>query len=76
MRTTLDIDRTLLETAKGLALKKTKAATVNEALQAYIRLKKLEGLLALEGKIQIDDDWAKLERRELEAQRRAFRRRR
>lgn len=76
MRTTLDIDRTLLETAKGLALKKTKAATVNEALQAYIRLKKLEGLLALEGKIQIDDDWAKLERRELEEQKRAFRRRR
>lgn len=50
----MPINRTLLETAKGLAQEKTKAATVNEALQAYIRLKKLEGLLALGSNFCVD----------------------
>ena len=59
-----------------LSQKKTKAATLNEVLETYIRTKKLEGLLALEGKIHIDDNWMELERLEIEEQKRAFRRRR
>ena len=76
MRTTLDIDERLLEKTMRLSQKKTKAAAVNEALDTYVRTKKLEGLLALEGKIQIEDNWAELEQREMEEQQRAFRRRR
>ena len=76
MRTTLNIDEKLLDAAMKLSQKKTKAATLNEALDAYIRAKKLEGLLALEGKIRIDDNWAQLERLEIEEQKRVSRRRR
>ncbi len=76
MRTTLDLDEKLLKEAMKYSGKKTKAAAVNEALAAYVRARKLEGLLALEGKIQIEDNWKELERLELEEQERVFRRRR
>ena len=76
MRTTLNINERLLKEAMKLSQRKTKTAAVNEALDTYIRSKKLDGLLALEGKVQIDDHWAELERQEMEEQKRAFRRRR
>lgn len=76
MRTTLDIDEQLLEKAVRLSNKKTKAAAVNEALASYVRSKKLKGLLGLEGKIQIEDNWKELELLESREQRYADRRRR
>jgi Arc/MetJ family transcription regulator len=68
MRTTLAIDENLLEEAKKYSGEKTKAAAVKRALEDFVRRKKLEGLLALEGKIHIDLDWQKMEEEELKFQ--------
>jgi len=67
MRTTLAIDKKLLEEAMKCTGEKTKTAVVNHALEELIRRKKIEGLLALEGKIHIDLDWQKMEEEELKA---------
>ncbi len=68
MRTTLAIDEKLLEEAKKYSGEKTKTATVKRALEEFVRRKKLEGLLALEGKIHIDLDWQKMEEEEIKFQ--------
>lgn len=68
MRTTLAIDEKLLEEAKKYSGEKTKAAVVKRALEEFVRRKKLEGLLALEGKIHIDLDWQKMEEEEMKFQ--------
>lgn len=67
MRTTLAIDEKLLEEAMKCTGEKTKTAVVNRALEELVRRKKIEGLLALEGKIHIDLDWRKMEEEELKA---------
>lgn len=76
MRTTLNLDKRLLEMAMKLSQKKTKTATVNEALESYVRAKHIEGLIALAGKIHIDDNLEELEQLELEEGNIARRRRR
>lgn len=76
MRTTLDLDAHLLKEALKLSDRKTKTSTVNAALAAYIQAKKLRGLLDLEGKIDIQDNWMELERLELREQGNVRRRRR
>lgn len=67
MRTTLAIDKKLLEEAMKCTGEKTKTAVVNHALEELIRKKKLEGLKNLSGKIHIDLDWRKMEEEELKA---------
>lgn len=67
MRTTLAIDQKLLEEAMKCSGAKTKTAVVNRALEEFVRQKKLQGLLELEGKIHIDVDWQKMEEEELKA---------
>ena len=67
MRTTLAIDEKLLGEAMKCTGEKTRTAVVNRGLEELIRRKKIEGLLALEGKIHIDLDWQKMEEEELEA---------
>lgn len=76
MRTTLDIDKQLLEKAVKLSQRKTKAAAVNEALASYVRSKKIKGLLEMEGKIQIEDNWKELESLEIREAKDVIRRRR
>ncbi len=67
MRTTLAIDGKLLEEAMKCTGEKTRTAVVTRGLEEMIRRKKIEGLLALEGKIHIDLDWQKMEEEELGA---------
>ena len=60
MRTTINIDdRTL-----ALVMKETGAPTrteaVRQALQDYIRRRKIEKLIALKGKVSFDMDWKTL----------------
>ncbi len=68
MRTTLAIDEKLLEEAMKHSGEKTKTAVVNKALEEFVRRKKIQGLLELEGKIHIDLDWEKMEEEELKFQ--------
>lgn len=70
MRTTLEIDQKLLREAQTRSQQKTKSATVNEALEAYVRDQRLKELLSLRGKIRIQDNLRDLEEAELERDRR------
>jgi Arc/MetJ family transcription regulator len=53
MRTTLFIDENLLEEAKKASGAKTKREAVEIALEEYVRRKKAEKLIDLEGKIEL-----------------------
>lgn len=55
MRTTLDIDSTLLDKVVDTTGEKTKSAAVNAALKEYIRRKHMQELIDSWGKIIVDD---------------------
>ena len=58
MRTTLDIDKQVLEGVVALTGEKNKSRAVNKALKEYIRQARIKELLALRGKLDLDlDDW-------------------
>ncbi len=59
MKTTLNIPDDLIKKAMSLAKHRTKTETVIVALQEYVRLKKIEKILAQEGKLDFDDTWEK-----------------
>ena len=68
MRTTLTLDDKLIQELMKLTGAKTKTEAIHLAISEFIRRKKIEGLLALEGKVHLDVDWRELEERELKAQ--------
>jgi len=68
MRTTLNLDDALLKELMSVTKAKTKVKAIHLAISEFLRSKKLEGLLALEGKIHLDLDWQQLEEEELKAQ--------
>ena len=55
MRTTLDIDGSLLDAVVEATGEKTKSRAVNSALQEYIRRKHVQELVDSWGKITVDD---------------------
>lgn len=58
MRTTLDVDKELLDAVVDLTKEKSKSRAVTKALEEYVRREHIEGLLALLGKLDLDlDDW-------------------
>jgi len=69
MRATLNIPDELVKEAQEATGAKTKTETIVIALKELVRRKKVEELIALRGKIQIDYDWEAEEVRELEAHR-------
>ena len=64
MRTTLDIDKKLLNEVVKITREKNKSMAVNKALEKYIREIKIQELKSLSGKVKLIDSWKKL--RELE----------
>jgi Arc/MetJ family transcription regulator len=56
MRTTLDIDETLLAEAMKWTGRTTKTATIHEALQQVIQSRKRARLVEFAGKLQLDVD--------------------
>ncbi|MFB3922160.1 MAG: type II toxin-antitoxin system VapB family antitoxin [Terriglobia bacterium] len=60
MRTTLNIDDTLLRFIMKETRATTKTRAVRQALQEYVRRRKIEKLIALKGKIRFDVDWKTL----------------
>ena len=68
MRTTLSLDDGLTKELMKVTGTKTKTAAIHLAISEFIRRKKIEGLLALEGKVRLDLDWRELEEVELKAQ--------
>jgi Arc/MetJ family transcription regulator len=53
MRTTLSINKELMDEVKTLSSAKTKKAAVKKALEEYVRRRKAKKLLELEGKIEL-----------------------
>ncbi len=68
MRTTLSLDDRLIKELMEVTGAKTKTEAIHLAISEFIRRKKIEGLLALEGKVHLDLDWRELEELELKAQ--------
>lgn len=60
MRTTLDIDKEVLDEVMRLTGERRKSKAVTKALQDYVRRKKIEKLLSLAGKIDLVDNWYEL----------------
>ncbi len=65
-RTRIDIDAKLLEQVLMATGEKTKSKAVHMALEKYVRDWGIEGLRAMAGKIDIEDNWRELEELELE----------
>jgi Arc/MetJ family transcription regulator len=60
MRTTLNIDDATLATVMEETGARTKTEAVRQALQDYVRRRKIEKLIALKGKISFELDWKTL----------------
>ena len=70
MRTTLDVDRKLLDEVVETTGERSKSAAVNRALEEYVRRTKIDELRKMAGKILLDDTRA--EQREADRRRQAF----
>jgi hypothetical protein len=68
MRATLNIPDDLLSEVQKITGEKSKTKAITTAMKEYIRRKKIEELIALRGKIQIEYDWEKEEELEMKAQ--------
>ena len=67
MRATLNIPDKLIEEVQRLSGQKTKTGAIVTVMEEYVRRRKVEDLLALRGKVQIDYDWEGEEAAELKA---------
>ncbi|MCI0469249.1 MAG: type II toxin-antitoxin system VapB family antitoxin [Nitrospirae bacterium] len=65
MRATLNIPDDLVIEVQKLSGEKSKTKAIVTAMQEFVRQKKIKGLLALRGKIRIDDVTEELEKLEL-----------
>jgi hypothetical protein len=68
MRATLNIPDNLIEEVQKITGEKSKTKAITIAMKEYIRQKRIKELIALRGKLQIDYDWEKEEKLEMEAQ--------
>jgi len=60
LRTTLNISDSLLRFVMKETRATTKTQAVRQALEEYVRRRKIEKLIALKGKIRFDLDWKTL----------------
>jgi len=68
MRTTLIIPNDLMLNVSRLSGEASKTKAVVAAMEAYVKIKSREELLALRGKIRLDYDWERREEEELSLQ--------
>lgn len=66
MRATLNIPDELLSEVQKISGEKSKTKAITTAMKEYVRQKRIKELLALRGKIQIEDVTDELEKLELE----------
>lgn len=69
MRTTLVVDKDLLDEARRYAGEKSPSETVNKALLEFVRRRKLQELRQLIKETTLDDTWEADEEAELEEMR-------
>lgn len=68
MRATLNIPDKLLDEIKNITGEKSKTKAIVVAMEEFLKRKKLEKLLSLRGKVEIDYDWETAEEKELDLQ--------
>jgi hypothetical protein len=68
MRATLNISDELIKEVQKISGEKSKTKAITVAMREFIRQRKIKELIALRGKIEINYDWEKEEKLELEAQ--------
>lgn len=66
MRATLNIPDDLLSEVQKISGEKSKTKAITTAMKEYVRQKRIKELLALRGKIQIEDVTDELKKLELE----------
>lgn len=67
MRATLNIPDDLIREVQAISGEKSKTRAIITVMKAYVKQKKMDQLLALQGKIRIDYDWEKAEAEEMKA---------
>jgi len=66
MRTTLNVDDSIIKDLVRFTKAKTRTEAVNKGLKEFVRRKRIEQLKNLSGKIEIEDNWRLLEKLENE----------
>jgi Arc/MetJ family transcription regulator len=61
MRATLNIPDELIDELMKITRTKTKTRAICLAIEEFTRRKKMEKLLSLQGKIDIEDNWQEME---------------
>lgn len=59
MKTTLNIPDDLVKRTMKLSKSKTKTDAIITAMEEYVRRRKLEEIIGMEGKLQFSEDWDK-----------------
>lgn len=67
MRATLNIPDELIDEVQRISGQKSKTQAIVTVMEDYIRRKKMDDLLALRGRINVDYDWEQEEALELKA---------
>jgi len=70
MRTTINIQDRLFDMLMADTKAKSKTQAVEIAIREYLKMKKIEDLIDLSGKIDIDPDWQRQEADEIDESRR------
>ena len=67
MRATLNIPDELIREVQAISGEKSKTKAIVAVMEEYVKNKKVQQLLALQGKLHIEYDWEKAESDELRA---------
>jgi hypothetical protein len=59
MKTTLNLPDDLIKKTMKISGSRTKTAAIVTAMEEYLRRKKLEEIIGMEGKLDFTDDWEK-----------------
>lgn len=67
MRATLNIPDDLIAEVQQISGQKSKTKAIITVMEDYVRRQRMQALLNLRGKVQIEYDWEREEERELKA---------
>ena len=66
MRTTLNLKEELIEKAVVLSGAKNRSQAINKILEEYVKQKQIKNVLALKGKLHLDDNITNLREMEID----------
>jgi len=66
VRTTINLKSEIIQEVMHLTGAKNKSQAINEALETYVREKRMQKLLDLKGKLSLEENWKALREMELD----------